>query len=189
MKLPLTLIGSLLMVLAFVILGTFIIAPAVIAPLDNAPVLKNFLQGVLCHQGETLTASYSEYDTPTSTTRSNDMECVDSEGQQRDVNGSIIGIGLVGYLVPFLGGLFLTITGSWQRRQRMMGIYRTPYQDNVSPLVGGMNVRFDRFDNNSASVSHGHGTLTQRLSELKGAFDAGLLTQDEYDSKRKELLK
>ena len=208
MKKLLVIVGVLLMVLAFVILGTFIIAPAVIAPLDNAPLLKNFLQGVLCKPGETLTVAYSTYDTPTSTTRSNDMNCVDKTGQPRDVNGQIIGIGLVGYLVPFLGGLFMSMIGGMGNRRQIAGpiVYRNSYQTDMSQLAEGMNVpgfhvkvepggnvivtdKDGKVYSKQLGDNVSHATLTQRLSELKGAFDSGLLTQDEYDAKRKELLK
>jgi hypothetical protein len=41
---------------------------------------------------------------------------------------------------------------------------------------------------NSSSGSAGNNGLTEKLSHLKDAYDAGLITKDEYDSKRKELI-
>ncbi|HLY24760.1 MAG TPA: SHOCT domain-containing protein [Aggregatilineales bacterium] len=201
-------VGAVLMVIAFLILGVFVIAPAVFSPLDSAPLLKNVLQSVICKQGEALTASYSEYDTPTSTTRSTDLTCVNNEKQGRDVSGAVIGIGLVGYLVPFLGGLFLTMIGANRAKSAAMGQsgWRGTYQQDLAYLAskrgnpaafsaniapgGNMTVIGpDGLPHAKGLDASGHQTLAHRLSELKDAFDSGLLTQEEYDGKRKELLK
>src|SRR5260370_7609103 len=103
--------GIALMVFAFVILTLFIIAPAVVSSLDDAPLLRNIMQIAVCKPNEVLTAHYSTYSTPTSTTRSTDMSCVDSEHNARDVSQQIIGIGAIGYLGPFLIGLFMALLG------------------------------------------------------------------------------
>src|SRR5258708_34754794 len=95
--------GIALMVFAFVILTIFIIASSVVT-LDDAPLLKSIMQSVVCRPNEVLTAHYSTYDTPTSTTRSTDLKCVDGEQNARDASQQIIQIGAIGYLGPFLIG-------------------------------------------------------------------------------------
>src|SRR5260221_2261825 len=103
--------GVALMVCAFVILTIFIIAPSVVSSLDDAPLLKSIMQIAICRSNEVLTADYSTYNTPTSTTRTTDLHCVDREQHARDVSQQIIQIGAIGYLGPFLIGLFMALLG------------------------------------------------------------------------------
>ncbi len=189
-------VGIALMVFAFVILTLFIIAPSVVSSLDDAPLLKNIMQIAVCKPNEVLTAAYSTYDTPTSTTRSLDTSCVDSEHNARDVSQQIIGIGAVGYLGPFLIGLFMAMLGRPGDKKQT---------DVASPAVG-IDVadrtarvhRLEAREKSSGKVSNvnpsgqgqpDHLPLAQRLRELKEAFNAGLITEAEYKAKRNELLK
>ena len=61
-------------------------------------------------------------------------------------------------------------------------------------LVDGMTFNFDSecinessssFDNNS---NDNENTIESKLQKLKSLFDKDLITQDEYDAKRKEIL-
>ena len=187
-------LGIALMVFAFVILGLFIIAPAVFK-MDDAPLLKNIVQTLACQPGETLSASYSTYDTPTSSTRSTDLSCVNSEKQSRDVSGQLIGIGAVGYLVPFLVGLFMTLLAgnSFDKKgysttsnfdTSAMGDRRARVEatrQDMARLAAQLN------ENHSGSL-HDHIPLAQQLKELKDAYSQGLITEAEYTTKRKALL-
>jgi len=98
--------GIALMVLAFAVLTIFVIAPSLMSKLDGTTLIGRVLQASLCRPGEALTASYSRYDTPTSTTRMVRTSCVDGKNNARDVSGQMIQIGAIGYLAPFLIGLF-----------------------------------------------------------------------------------
>ncbi|MBA3869086.1 MAG: SHOCT domain-containing protein [Anaerolineae bacterium] len=181
-------LGIILMVFAFVILTVFIILPSVVT-LDDTPFLKNIMQSVACQPGEKLTASYSTYDTPTSTTRSTYMSCVNSEGQERDASQQLIGIGAVGYLGPFLVGLFMTLlAGNLAKKDRL--------QKANAQVAEATSTWDDSWKDrtNQASVGNysepapAHVSLTQRLQELKEARNAGLITDAEYTTKRKALL-
>ncbi len=165
--------GIALVVFAFAVLTLFIILPAVVT-LDDAPLLKSVMQLVACKPNEVLTGDYSTYETPTSSTRSTDLSCVDDEHQARDVNGLLIGIGAVGYVVPFLVGLFMALlAGSQTQKQRAR---------KSSPPSN-----YTRTQNYSAPLPD-HVPLAQRLQELKDAQHAGLITEAEYTEKRRALL-
>jgi len=97
--------GIALMVIAFVILTIFIIAPSMVS-LDNAPLLRGMMQIAVCRSDEVLTAGYSTYRTPGTSTTSIHYHCVDGQQNARDVNQQIVQIGALGYLGPFLIGLF-----------------------------------------------------------------------------------
>jgi len=189
-------LGIVLMVFAFVILGLFIIAPAVFT-MDDAPLLKNVMQTLVCEPNEVLTARYSTYSTPGTTTRSTALSCVDNEKHGRDVSGQIIGVGAVGYLVPFLVGLFMTLlagrpsektdsatTGGFndsvaqERRARVEATRK-----DMEKLIAQQAMR----DDHPAPIK-GHLPLAQRLQELKDAYSAGLITESEYSTKRAALL-
>jgi hypothetical protein len=204
-------LGIVLMVFAFVILGLFIIAPAVFT-MDDAPLLKSIMQTLVCQPNEVLSASYSTYSTPGTTTRSTDLSCVDNEKHARDVSGQLIGVGAVGYLVPFLVGLFMTLLAANQsktksssttsdfndtagyftdqhisaaddRRARQEAARRDREKQAARKAMreGGTGV------NPSAPLPN-HIPLAQRLRELKEAYDAGLVTEAEYSAKREALL-
>ena len=191
--------GIALMVFAFVILTLFIIAPAVVSSLDDAPLLRNIMQIAVCRPNEVLTAAYSTYSTPTSTTRTTDMSCVDSEHNARDVSQQIIGIGAIGYLGPFLIGLFMALLGRPDDKKQTtvpsmaVGIDvadRTARAQRLEALLQAREKSSGGVASLSASEQGqpGHLPLAQRLRELKEAFNAGLITEAEYKAKRKELL-
>ncbi len=202
MRRVIVILGVVLMVLAFVILTLFIIAPAVISPLDNAPFLKGILQTMLCQPNERLTASYSTYNTPTSSTRSTDLTCVDSRGNEREVSGQIIGIGMVGYLVPFLSGLFMSMLGASAGKKTQVYVPSTTRSSKYNPNAERLEALVEAQMKSNGGSNGGqtgqtyfpahdfgeHRPLTQRLQELKDAYNAGLVTEAEYNEKRKELL-
>lgn len=173
-------LGIVLMVFAFAVLTIFIILPSVVN-FDDTPFLKNIMQSVACQPGEKVTASYSTYDTPTSSTRSTYLSCVNSEGQERDASQQIISIGAVGYLVPFLVGLFMTLIAGNKSKKSRSGW--SPDGSNFS------NTTVSTFpDARINAVTEGHVPLVQRLQELKEARNAGLITDTEYAERRKALL-
>jgi hypothetical protein len=187
--------GIVLMVFAFVILGLFIIAPAVFT-MDDAPLLKSIMQTLTCNPNETLTASYSTYDTPTSSTRSTDLSCVDNEKHARDVSGQLIGVGAVGYLVPFLVGLFMTLLAGNLKTKGYTATsnYDTSASDDRRARVEATRKDMEKLlaqqkmGNDGSEPLPDHMPLAQRLKELKDAYSAGLVTEAEYTTKRKALI-
>src|SRR5579859_6432075 len=89
---------------AFIALMIFIVLPAVV-PLTSLPVVKNAIQVLFCKSGETLTPSYSTYETPGTTTTSTDLQCVNRDGQGHDVSQDFLKVAFIGYLGTFLGGI------------------------------------------------------------------------------------
>lgn len=203
--------GIALIVFSVVILVVFIIAPAVFT-IDDAPFLKSIMQAVACEPGEELTAKYSTYSTPGTTTRSTAMSCVNNEQQARDVSGQIIGIGAVGYLVPFLVGLFMTMLAASSSRNAKPSTasdYSNTagfFTDQQSSAADDRRARQEaaRRDHekqaarnamrkgshgvNPSAPLHNHIPLAQRLQELKDAYSAGLITEAEYTARRSALL-
>ncbi len=205
MRRLIVIVGIALMVFAFVILTLFIIAPAVVSSLDDAPLLKSIMQIAVCRPNEVLTAGYSTYNTPTSTSRSIHLNCVDSEHNARAVSEQIIQIGAIGYLGPFLVGLFMALLGRPDDKKQT-----TVPSTAVGIDLADRNARAVRLEalleareKSSGAVANlnpsdqvhsqaqnqpDHLPLAQRLRELKEAFNAGLITEAEYKAKRKELL-
>lgn len=192
-----------LMVFAFVVLTIFIVAPAAIGSLDDAPLLKNIMQSLMCRSDEVLTAKYSTYSTPTSTTRSTDLKCVDREQNARDVSQQLIGIGAIGYLVPFLVGLFKFSLGRGGNRTQFTARFTVPginfadrQADSMEQLLDASEkVRSRAGSSNPAGGFHPtlqdhpeHLQVAQRLRELKDAYSAGLLTESEYEAQRQKLV-
>jgi hypothetical protein len=195
--------GIALMVFAFVILTIFIIAPAVVGSLDDAPLLKSIIQTAVCSSNEVLTASYSTYNTPTETTRSIYPSCVDKEQHARDVSQQIIQIGAIGYFGPFLIGLFMALLGrpgdkkqSYVPPAAAKSDFAGREADALKALMEAREQLKDKLANSDLSgrvhfqtqEQADHVPLAQRLRELKEAYSSGLVTEAEYNAKRKELL-
>lgn len=186
MKRIVIIFGISLSVFAFVALMIFIVLPAVV-PLYRLPVVKDVIQVLFCKSGETLNASYSTYETPGTTTQSTDLQCVNRDGKGRDVSEDFIKAAFVGYLVTFLGGIAIVgIAQYFPTRQTV------PTPSPAESFHENHNVAGYVPTHRHQSVGGGtssHLPLTYRLTELKAALDAGLITQAEYDAKREELLK
>lgn len=117
MKSSSTIIGTALVILAFVLGSLFIVLPAIIPSFDEIPLMKGFLQTTLC-QGDTLATSESSFSTPTSTTRSVTLSCVNSEGETYNVTSRALVFGVAAYLIPFFPGLYLLVS----KRQAQHGV-------------------------------------------------------------------
>jgi hypothetical protein len=198
------LIGVLLLLLSFLIMGVFVVLPAVSPTLDDVPFVKTVLQGILCKPDETLGSDYSSYNTPTSSTRSASLNCTNRERRERDVSGQAVLYGMIGYLATFLPALLLMITGAQSakraRMQEAMG--------QMTAMMGGQGGSFDAAgfhmdvdpagnvlvrmpDGKIYTGKQGVSTmpdLPERLRQLQTAFDSGLITREEYDTKRAEIL-
>ena len=180
-------LGVFLMVFAFVVLFTLIILPSVISSFDSVPPLKATFQVLFCKAGETLHDSRTTYNpSPGTTVTTVDVSCVDKEGKEREISGDVIGAGAVGYLVPFLVGLFMALIAA--SREKVPPIptptstYKPPVQVHDDPIP-----QRDRVQPTDKE-QHLESAIT-RLKELKTALDAGLITQAEYDAKHKEILR
>jgi hypothetical protein len=180
-------LGVLLMVFAFVVLFTLIILPAVIPSFDSVPPLKATFQVLFCKTGETLHDSRATYNpSPGTTVTTVTVSCVDKEGSEHDISGDVIGAGAVGYLVPFLVGLFMALIAASREKvpstSTPPATYRSSVQAHDDPIPQRDRVQpTDKEKHMESAIS--------RLKELKSALDSGLITQAEYDSKHKEILR
>jgi len=169
-------IGIILIIISFAIMSVFIIIPAIAPSLDDIAPIRDLFQTMFCAQHEKISADYDVYTRPGEYDRSMTLSCVNSENQQRDVSGQPILYGIVGYLIPFLVGLVLTIVGGGNRWSR-------------APVTfsGGFTSTGDT-QGYSSNYQNSPTSLTDRLQELKLAHDAGLITQEEYETRRKDII-
>jgi hypothetical protein len=177
--------GAVLMVVAFGILTIFIIAPAMIMPLDYAPLLKDIIQRAVCGSDETLSAAYSTYSTPGTTSTSIDYTCVDKQENAREVGDDIIKAAGIGYVVIFLTGLFTFMFGmqdTGKQTKSSSASVKSGKSSNRSESIASETLDFQPKD------SPEHVPLAQRLQELKDALHQGLITEAEYKAKRQQLL-
>ena len=197
MRRPIAIFGAVLMVIAFVILTIFIIAPAIIMPLDNAPLLKGIIQMAVCNPNETLTTSYSTFEIPGESSTSIEYTCVDGQENTRDVSQQIIVAGGVGYVVLFLIGLFTFLsamrdadkpTKAASAAARSALADRMARAEQLEALVEAQGKSSSFTASEQDHSPSDHVPLAQQLQELKDALDAGLITEAEYKSKRLELL-
>jgi putative oligomerization/nucleic acid binding protein len=180
-------LGVFLMVFAFAVLFTFIILPAVIPSFDSVPPLKATYQLLFCKAGETLRDSRTTYNpSPGTTVTTVDVSCVDNEGKEHDISGDAISVGAVGYLVPFLVGLFMTLIAASREKvppiPTPISTYRPSVQVHDDPVPQRDRVQpTDKEQHLESAI--------MRLKELKSALDSGLITQAEYEAKHKEILR
>lgn len=226
--------GVLFDILAAVALVFFVVLPSIMS-LDDVPGATPVFQNLLCERGETIDVHRQVYNPrPGSTTYSAEFFCVRESGVERDVSGKMILMGIVGFTLPFLIGLFCIISGSASLKKKR--------SDSTAALLQGFGISADRssydvrttlsglsseqanmieslrslkaskgtvnpedvksvlegfgFSTGGANTfqvmtSHmgGQDTPADRLKALKNAYDQGLITQDEYESKRKDILR
>src|SRR5262249_17080337 len=213
MKNLVVIIGVILLLFAFAVMAVFIVIPAVLPSISDAPFIRDTLQTLLCKEGQTLTDKHRTFPQPGRPVTTITTSCVNNEGQSRDVTGQAILYGIVGYLVPFLTGLFMVIIGANRRRRYTMQSFSTlggqgfsmnnlNYMDNLK--MAGLDVNVDPDGKVTVKLPDGRvisgqqgmvsafgnvNSLTDRLKELKSAYDAGLITQSEFEAKREEILK
>ena len=161
-------LGCLLMVVSMVLLFGIIVIP-VLPFLDKNTAIDNYLTPILCQPGEKIERDlYSEPNREGGTSFSMNVYCLDREEQRRDESGRWMLIGGAAFTLPFVIGLFAFIAGV-NRRVRTF----TAAMPQTQFVIGG--------------VSSGD-TLTSKLREIEEARKAGLISSEEYDRLRKEIL-
>ncbi len=149
-------LGGVLMVLAFIFLFGFIVFP-VIPQLADSPVFDSILGAVLCAPDQTLVRDQYSQSFGSETQYSMNVACQDAKGNLSDVTDRWGQVGMVGYLVPFLIGLFLFLNGSRgledQKKQQKLTQYRrsdiggviTPEVKDGVLRVGGVDLAVNDF--------------------------------------------
>jgi hypothetical protein len=174
-------LGCLLEIISMVALFMLVVLP-VIPIFEDSEFFDNMLKPVLCPDGTIRREQYQTYDDDDGTGYSMNVYCEDSEGDETDVTGAWIGIGIAAFLIPFLIGLFMMINGFNKGVRGMMG--GMPHVDNEvgygTPASFGMPMQ-DKPKNQPK-------TMSEKLQELEQAKQQGLLTESEYQQARQEIL-
>ncbi|MCA0457593.1 MAG: SHOCT domain-containing protein [Chloroflexi bacterium] len=92
-----------------------------------------------------------------------DAWCEDVSGQRRDISYSEFNVAIALFVIPLLAGMFFILTGAGN----LPAASRPP----------------------SVFTSSAGGDLSSRLTELKSAYDKGLISQEEYEQTRANLLR
>lgn len=190
-------LGTVLMLVAFAILFGLVVFPALPGG-ENHPLLTNTLEPLFCKASENLVEETLVQRDLRGTVSSPRYYCENEAGERRDVTNKAVLYGIVGFVVPFLGGLFLSIAG-------LTGIARkgvssaldmsryTPGEDGTL-RVGGIPVRVSAAGTPSAGSSSagassaGSKTAAEKLREIENLRAQNLITEDEYARLRAEVL-
>ncbi len=168
--------GCLLMILSMLALCGIIVIP-VLPPFEESAEIDGYLLPLLCQPDENI--ERDQYSGPGSrggTSYSMDVYCIDKDGERRDETGRWGLIGGGAFVLPFLLGLVMLI-GGLNRNARLTTSTLTVYPSGSQVNLGG------------SSFPSGEGlSLSERLKQLQDARDAGLVTVEEYERLRQEIL-
>lgn len=177
-------LGCLLMFVSFAALCVLVVLP-VLPFLSESPALDNVLKPILCNTEERIEREqYSSRTRDDGTSYSMNVYCVYQNGQRRDVTDRWQVISLVSFLAPFLLGLFGLIFGL-NRAAKNRTITATTATIN---LMGANPSRIKLENMLAAMPKPTKQSLTERLKQLEEARNAGLISAEEYDRLRKEIL-
>jgi hypothetical protein len=173
-------LGCLLEIISMVALFFLVVLP-VIPFFEDSDFFDNMLQPVLCPDGEIRREQYQteDYD---GTGYSMNVYCEDSEGDETDVTGAWIGIGIAAFTIPFLIGLFMMISGFNKGVRGMMGNMPTVQGYNPMNSLASFGV------NPTPTQAGGNKTMAQKLQELEEAKRQGLINELEYQKAREDIL-
>lgn len=176
-------VGCLLILISMLALCLITVLP-VLPFLEDSEAMDNMLQPLLCKSGETIERrQYSTTDSE-GTSYSMDVFCQSATGVRREVTTRWFLFGIVGFLAPFLIGLFAVIFGVSRN------VKNTAAQALEMAQMGG-NAQYFGFDVPVSTVSgmpSQNATLSARLKQIEDARAAGLITSEEYDRLRQEIL-
>jgi hypothetical protein len=175
------LIGMLLIPVAVVMLMVFVVLPSVM-DIKSIPPLNNLLQTVLCEKGEILdTEQHVGPSDEGGTSYSATYSCMNSREVERDVTGRAVMLGIATFVVPLLVGLFLIIGTSVGMAGRAATNAIGSDPSAIFTIGGSRQV-------SAFGMPSQKGSVSDRLKALKNAYDQGLITESEYETKRQEIL-
>jgi hypothetical protein len=193
------LLGVLLIGFAVVALFALVVIP--VLPFgENNPTLMQIKGTLVCEPGQQYVMEGYNFSDNRGSGRRFNVFCVGDDGAKLDVMEKDFLVSLVLFVVPFLVGLFLTIGASTALAR---GVTRRALQDvsgfqmgqDGSINVSGMQIRVQRsgvesmpIDPNAFQFGDQSVTLADKLKQLEQARTQGLITQDEYDKMRKQIL-
>lgn len=166
------------MFLSFFALCGIIVIP-VLPPFEESAEIDGYLTPLLCQPEETiLRDQYSGPSREGGTSYSMDVYCIDKDGDRRDETGRWALLGGGAFTIPFLIGLVLLIGGA----NRNTGNATPTLIANGTPVNFGTPASFG-----TQAPSAGR-SLSERLKQIDDARNQGLITAEEYDRLRKEIL-
>lgn len=177
------LVGILLMVVAFAALFLIILLPTM-SP-EN-PLGLSILETLVCDPGHKAEVRVVVTHDSDGTGYTPQLTCIGREGERTDASAKHLIVGLGTFLVPFLIGLFMVIAGA-QRAARNAQRPQTQWKEGSVPETGFgsgfATARANRDTNSNASA-----TLKAKLKELEDARASGLITREEFEKLRQEIL-
>lgn len=185
----LRLAGFLLMGVGFAALCILTVLP-VLPPFAQNETIDTIIGTVVCQPGETVLRDQYQTQDSDGTGYSMDVYCINAREQREDVTGKWFLISIGAFLLPFLVGLFSFIFAS-NRASKNVAVPTTGF--SVDPLSGRVNLGsssspISGFNQSAVSFSAGKKSLSDRLKEIQDARDKGLITEEEYDRIRQEIL-
>ena len=204
------LFGLLLHSVAFCILLGLAVLPVIF---ENNSTLMDLQETVYCSNGETFVQDFHTQTDLRGTVRGGQIYCVDASGNQRNVTGKAFLYAGVGFAVPFVVGLLLLIGGSAALTgSGVRGVLKRaktqPTTSGAPPLVVRMNHTgtaprdfspenpeefqqlFDVIAQQAdrAGINSANDTLSERLRQLEDARSANMISSEEYERLRREIL-
>jgi hypothetical protein len=164
---------------------------------DKEPVL-NILEPILCAPGENLTMSVVVTHDFDGTGYSGDYDCVRPDETSYDVTDKSFILAGAAFTIPFLIGLVMVIV-AFNRAVRgviptgtveINPAWNTPSMStSVSQAFHSQSVPSNTYSFDAPASTPGNTELTSRLKQLRDAYDAGMISHDEYERTRADLLK
>jgi hypothetical protein len=171
--------GCLLILLAVVALMATIVIPVLPFFEDNESI-DTAMQPLLCQPGErVIREQYTTTDSD-GTGYSMNVYCMGRDEVRQDVTWRWVLIGVVGFVLPLLGGLRL-ITVAAARTAQQSGATMVSLGVSAEAPAPGVTAH-------QSPAADPDQSLTERLEELEQARSLGLITEAEYTRMRKAVL-
>lgn len=179
-------LGCLLEMISMVALFMLVVLP-VLPFFEDSEFFDNMLKPVLCPDGDIRREQYQTYDDDDGTGYSMSVYCEDSEGDETDVTGAWIGIGIATFIIPFLIGLFMMINGFNKGMRGLTGGIPSVQGYSPNDISSSFGTTVSSFGAAMPTSSAGK-TMSQKLKELDDAKAQGLINELEYQKAREEIL-
>jgi hypothetical protein len=166
-----------MIVLAVIVALAFLVIPAFMPSLMENSLMGGVLDLALCKGHEDLTISYTAGIPGTAL-----LGCFNPiNGFVRDTSSLVYMVGAAGSIALLPIGVAILLRGHRQQVQQF-----TKRKNSPSAAYLDANSRFVPEQQGMSMASR---SLADRLAQLENAFDSGLVTEAEYEVKRKEIIR
>ena len=175
-------LGCLLMIVAFFGLCGLVVLP-VMPFMSDDTVVDDLLEEVLCESDERIRRDqYVSSNRQGETSYSMSVYCVNERGLEREVTDDWMGVSMLGFLLPFIAGLFLLIFGVSRAVGKANKTVLAPQP--VEAKAGG-DIAIPTFNVGGRDDST---TLSRKLYELQEARNKGKISEADFARLRDEVL-